>query len=354
MARLPLHTLPAFRAAARLQNLRAAAEELHLTPSAVSQQIALLEAQVGLALFDRRGRALVLNAAGQALQRAVEPALDTLAKGLLAAQAAARGQAQVLRLTVLPSFAQRWLLPRMGRWRERHPDIVLDVHASMQVVDLAREGFHAALRGGAGPWKGLTAQKLDDSPLIAVAAPARAARIRHGDHAAIAAEPLLGTGAWWDAFLALCGCKLSGKTVADFNDAGLMLQAAESDLGIALARELLAADALRAGRLVRLSPLALHTPPEESAASYWFVFPPELADWPPLVALGAWLADEMQLSRAALTPASSASAAASAVAGSAGSARLLHAAAAPAKTSPAGPTKSRSRAPSAARAPRRR
>jgi LysR family transcriptional regulator, glycine cleavage system transcriptional activator len=298
MARLPLNTLPAFRVAAKLQNLRAAAEQLHLTHSAVSQQIALLEAQLGLPVFDRRGRGLVLNAAGQALLRAVEPALDGLAQGVMAAQAAAGGQAQQLRITVVPSFAQRWLLPRMPRWHARHPDILLDVHASLQVVDLAREGFHAALRAGKGPWKGLAAERLIESPLIAVAAPARAARLRHGDHAAIAAEPLLGSNELWEEFLALCGCPLHGKTVADFNDSGLMLQAVESDLGIALARELLAADALQAGRLVRVSPLSL--PHAEGAASYWLLHPTELTDWPPLVALRQWLADEMALSRQAL------------------------------------------------------
>lgn len=302
MARLPLNTLPAFRVAARLQNLRAAADTLHLTHSAVSQQIKLLEDQLGLQLFDRRGRSLALNAAGAALLAAVEPALDRLAHGVLAAQAAASGAAQQVRLTVLPSFAQRWLLPRIGRWRERHPDITLDVHASQQLVDLARDGFHVALRSGAGPWRGLQAQALGDSPLIAVAAPARAARLPMGDHRAIAAEPLLGGTGQWERFLALCGCTLTAKSVADFNDAGLMLQAAEQDLGIALARELLAADALQAGRLVRVSPLAMQ---DSAPGGYWFVHPPELADWPPLVALRQWLFDEMALSQQALAPRSS-------------------------------------------------
>lgn len=294
MARLPLNTLPTFRAVARLQNLRAAAEQLHLTHSAVSQQIKLLEDQLGLQLFDRRGRGLVLNAAGQAMLPAVEAALDRLSQGLLAAQAADKGQAHVLRLTVLPSFAQRWLLPRMVQWRERHPDITLDVHASQQVVDLHRDGFHAALRVGVGPWRGLHADRLTDSALIAVAAPARASRLPMGDHRAIAAEPLLGPSGEWERFLALCGCDLRGKTVADFNDAGLMLQAAEQDLGIALARELLAADSLRAGRLVRVSPMALE---DSQAATYWFAYPTELADWPPLMALRQWLLDEMAGSR---------------------------------------------------------
>src|SRR5690606_21939093 len=114
MSRLPLQTLPAFRAVARLQNLRAAAETLHLTHSAVSQQIKLLEEQLGFPLFDRRGRRVVLNAAGAALQRAVEPALDRLDEGVRAAAATSAGAAVQLRITLLPSFAQRWLLPRMG------------------------------------------------------------------------------------------------------------------------------------------------------------------------------------------------------------------------------------------------
>lgn len=290
MSRLPLNTLPTFRAVARLQNLRAAADQLHLTHSAVSQQIKQLESQAELQLFERRGRGVLLNAAGQALLPAVEAALERLAQGLLAAQAAARGAAHVLRLSVLPSFAQRWLLPRMGQWRERHPDITLEVHASHQVVDLHREGFHAGLRVGVGPWRGLHAERLTDSPLIAVAAPARAARLPMGDHRAIAAEALLGSAGDWERFLAQCGCGLRGKTVADFNDAGLMLQAAEHDLGIALARELLAADALRSGRLVRVSPLSLA---DTQSATYWFAYPQELADWPPLQALRAWLFDEM-------------------------------------------------------------
>jgi LysR family transcriptional regulator, glycine cleavage system transcriptional activator len=331
LSRLPLHTLPTFRLAARRQNLRATAAELHLTHSAVSQQIALLEQQLGLPLFERRGRGIVLNAAGQAFLAALEPALDGIAQAALAARAAAALGQQQLRLSVLPSFAQRWLLPRMGRWRERHPGLPLEVHASHRVVDLAQDGFHAALRVGAGPWKGVVAERLAESPLIAVAAPGRGARLAaladpQALAAALAAEPLLGATRWWQRFLALGGEVMAGQSVAEFNDAGLMLQACEADLGIALARELLAADALQAGRLVRVAPWSLQTVEENTASTYWFVHRPELADWPPLVALRQWLHDEMALSRAALDGSISG---------------------APARTGPSGPTESRSRAPSA-------
>lgn len=297
MAHLPLNTLPAFRAVARLQNLRAAADELHLTPSALSQQIKLLESQLGVQLFERRGRRLALNTAGVALQQAVEPALDGLAAGVRAAQAAASGAAPELRLTVVPSFAQRWLTPRIGRWREQHPDIHLDVHASQQVVDLQREGFHAALRIGVGPWRGLVAERLIDSALVAVAAPGRAARLAGAGAAAIAGEPLLGDVDSWDRWLALGGARLSAKPVAQFNDAGLLLQATEQDLGVALVHELPAADALRSGRLVLLSPLRLE---DRDSATLWLLYPPALGTWAPLVALRGWLLGEMALSRQAL------------------------------------------------------
>lgn len=292
--RLPLHTLPAFRAVARLGHLRAAAEELHLTHSAVSQQIKLLEQQVGFALFDRRGRRIVLNPAGAALLRAVDPALDQLADGLRAAAAAAGSEAQRVRLTLLNSFAQRWLLPRMGRWRERHPDIGVELHTSQNVVDLQREGFHAALRQGAGQWRDLEAVCLTDSPMIVLGSPEVAHRLRDAAPAALADEPLLGSAAMWQRWFAMAGVRSRVNPVASFNDAGLMLQAAEQSLGLTLAREILAADALRDGRLVRLSPLALA---QEQGFAYWLAFPPALRDWPPLQAFRRWLFDELARSQ---------------------------------------------------------
>lgn len=291
MARLPLHALPTFRTVARRSNLRAAAEELHLTHSAVSQQIRLLEEQIGIALFDRVGRRVVLNGAGAALLRAVEPALAQIDEGVRAAQAASVGAGdENLRVSVLPSFAQRWLLPRMAAWREHHPQIALELHASQQLVDLGRDGFHAALRSGAGPWRGLAAERLLDSAWIVVGPPAAAQRLRGAPPAALAEEPLLGDGPMWQRWFELAGHKVRIKPVAEFNDAGLMLQAAEQGLGLALAREVLAADALAGGRLVRLSPIAFEDP---DAHPYWLVYPPALTDWAPLVAFRGWLREQL-------------------------------------------------------------
>jgi len=321
MARLPLTTLPTFRAVARAASVRAAADQLHLTHSAVSQQIKLLEEQLGFELFDRRGRRVALNAAGAALLRAVEPALAQIDDGVRAAQAAAEGAAHLVRVTLLPSFAQRWLLPRMTQWRARHPDIVLQLEASQGLVDLQRDGLHCALRQGAGRWPGLVAEQLAESPLITLGPPQAALRLRGRGPEAMADEPLLGAAKYWDRWFAQAGLKIATRPVASFNDAGLMLQATEQGLGITLARELLAADALAEGRLVRLADAVLK---DADIDAYWIAYPPALADWPPLATFRRWLHEQMAQSQRQLEQVKAGSAAAS-------------------------PKGSRSRAPSAAR-----
>ncbi|MFO1307389.1 MAG: LysR substrate-binding domain-containing protein [Burkholderiales bacterium] len=304
--RLPLSNVTAFRAVAEKQNLRAAAESLHLTHSAVSQQIRGLEEQLGFALFDRRGRRVVLNSAGQALLRSVQSALATLDDGVQAAAAAAGGEVQRLRVTVLPSFANRWLLPRIGRWRERHPALALEIETSMHVVDLNREGFHAAVRQGIGPWAGLASERLFEQPsFILVGSASAARRLEGAQPEAFAREPLIGDNDLWELWFAAAGVRAKVRTVATFNDAGLMLQAVEQNLGLALAREIHAADALVDGRLVRLSPI---TVAHADAQPYHLVYPPALRDWPPLDAFRRWLRDELDLSLEALKRATGAQA----------------------------------------------
>ncbi|OWT68252.1 MULTISPECIES: LysR substrate-binding domain-containing protein [unclassified Achromobacter] len=299
MPRLPLNTLPTFRVIAELQNLRAAAETLHLTHSAVSQQLRVLETQLGHPVFDRHGRRLSLNAAGAALLPYVKEALAQLDEGMQAAAAAASSTGQRLRLSVLPSFAQRWLLPRMGHWREQHPDIALEIESSQQLVDVRREGFHAALRQGRGPWPGLHSEKLFDHPMpmILVGSPAASRRLAGATPGDYAREPLLGEAGLWEQWFSAAGAPRKVSTVAVFNDAGLLLSAVEQNLGLAIVRELLAADALGDGRLVRLSPVEILY---DSANAYQLVYPAALQNWAPLITLRDWIRDELEASRRAL------------------------------------------------------
>jgi LysR family glycine cleavage system transcriptional activator len=133
-----------------------------------------------------------------------------------------------------------------------------------------------------------------------VGSPSAARRLLGAQPEALAREPLLGEKELWERFFAAAGLKIQFTPVAEFNDAGLMFQAAEQNLGLAIGRELFAADALRDGRLVRLSPLTIT---HEEAHPFHLVYPPGLREWPPLVALRKWLREELELSREAIVPA---------------------------------------------------
>jgi LysR family transcriptional regulator, glycine cleavage system transcriptional activator len=289
--RFPLHYLAAFRAAAQTENLRAAAESLHLTHSAVSQQIRGLEAALGFEVFTRQGRRLVLNPAGQALQRAVTKVFAELQAGLAAAAQAHGSAAQTLRVTALPSFAQRWLLPRLPRWQALQPCITLDLHASQQVVDLERDGFHIGLRIGRGPWPGLVSEPLFHSPHIVVAAPALAQRLVGAPLEALAQQPLLGDADLWRDWFAQAGFKANVPApVATFNDAALLGQAAEQGMGVALTRELFAADAVLDGRLVRVSAQDID---DDASRDYQVVYPEALRGDAAVRAFCDWLHAEV-------------------------------------------------------------
>ncbi|MFL6697895.1 MAG: LysR substrate-binding domain-containing protein [Vitreoscilla sp.] len=294
MSKIPLNFLPTFVAVAQLENLRAAAEVLHLTHSAVSQQIGEIESRLGFALFDRRARRIHLNAAGQALLRQAAPALALVEDGVQAAAAAA-GATQGLRITMVPSFAQRWFLPRLGLWRTRHPEITIEIESSLTVIDLQRDGFHAGIRTGAGPWPGVLHERLYDTPtpMVAVADPQTAQRLNRGTPGDLAREPLLGEADTWESWFAAAGVRTRPTPVASFSDVGLMLQAAEQGLGLAVVRELLAADALRDGRLARLFDVSLIL---DRVQPYSLVYPPALKNWPPLIALRDWVRHEFECS----------------------------------------------------------
>ena len=295
--RLPLQYLAAFRAAALHQNLRAASEELNLTHSAVSQQIRALETQLGFPVFDRQGRRVVLNAAGAALLRGVERAYQELDQGLRAATAAHGIEQRSLRVTVLPSFAQRWLLPRLGRWHARHPEVTIEIEATPRLVDLEREGFDIALRQGLGPWPGLESEPLFDLSMLPVASPALAHQLIGQPLEALAQAPLLGDAGPWEDWFAHAGLRRQVVPVAIFNDFGILLQAAEQGMGVGLTRELLAADALLDGRLVRVAPRqAMLREPQR----YHIVYAPASRDEPAVRAFIAWLHEETAQSRAAL------------------------------------------------------
>ena len=226
---LPLDVLPTFAAVADAGSMRAAGEALHLTHSAISQQIRLLEERLGFAGFARQGRGLALTPAGQRLLDASRGALAMLAEARQEAARLALDAQPVLRVAVLPSFAQRWLMPRMGRWRAAHPDLRLELTASMQMADLRQEGLHAAIRLGTGQWRGLRAEPLIQSPKVVLGSPAAARRVAGAGWPAIAREPLLCSATMWRDWFSRAGASPlpAINPVASFNDAALLLPLAE-------------------------------------------------------------------------------------------------------------------------------
>jgi len=308
---LPLDVLPTFAAVAEAGSMRAAGETLHLTHSAISQQIRLLEDRLGFAVFLRQNRRLVLTPAGQRLLDGARNALALLADARQDAARLAAGAEPVLRMAVLPSFAQRWLMPRMGRWRAAHPGLRLELIASMETVDLRQEGLHVAIRHGSGHWRGLRAEPLIQSPRVVLGSPAAAARLAGQGLDAIAREPLLGSAELWRQWFAQAGLSPLPpiQPVAAINDAALSLQVVEADVGLALIRDLLAADALLDGRLVRLSPHVLHESAGDAGFDptvFWLAWREELTDWPPVQALRDWLQSELAASRRQLALAAAA------------------------------------------------
>ncbi len=251
--RIPLHILPTFVIVARLENLRAAAQQINLTHGAVSQQIQQLEQAIGCRLFERHGRGIRLNAAGRELLATAEPALLTLQQGVSRVRRIAA--CQMLRISVLPSFAHYWLLPRLAEFHQTCLGIMLDIDASLAIQDLNSKGFDAAIRIGDGQWPGVQAERIASGEVLPVATPAMARQWQEAFHAGEAQVPLLEHDATpWHHWFQAHGQTGGGRQLALFNDAGLLLRAAEQGFGIALVKAVLANDAITEGRLAPLAP----------------------------------------------------------------------------------------------------
>ena len=249
----PLSQLRAFEAAARHRSFRRAAQELSVTPAAVSHQVRELEARLGLALFVRRTRQVVPTAEALRLYPVLRDGFDAFAEALRALVPDAAGHA--VTLTTTPAFASQCLLPRLPDLQRRHPGLVLHLHASDANVDLAAGEADLAVRYGDGPWPDHDAMRLADdallpvaSPALALQAPADLARhrlihfewLRHGDR-----RP---TWRDWLREAALAHADADGGL--RFSEIAHAIQAATAGQGVALLNRVLVADALARGVLV--------------------------------------------------------------------------------------------------------
>ena len=268
-----------------------AAEELHVTPAAVSQQIKLLEDILGQPLF-RRGKKLALSDAALAALPLLSDAFDRLERAASELKGSAADGPLVV--STPPTFAARWLVPRLEEFGNLHPEIELRLLATRRLVDFSMEDVDAAIRFGAGDYPGLNAERLMPESIIPVAAPGVAEGIEHAQD--IANRPLL-DDEWhtdnrlfpdWETWFAFHEVvPQSPLRIRRFGESNLTIQAAISGLGIALVWHSLVKEDLKAGRLVRVAGKAMSTP-----MAYHLVMPPEKMGLRKVAAFRQWLLDE--------------------------------------------------------------
>jgi len=286
----PLHALRAFEAAARLESFSRAADELHVTHGAVSHQVRALEEFLGAPLFARNGRRVVLTGDGRVFADRVRAALRDIGQAADALRRPAR--ANRLTVSLLPSFAARWLMPRIGRFMAAHPEIAMNVHTSIAFVDFGRDEVDMAIRYGNGDWPKLEVEKFLDDEYFPVASP----RFNRGRLPARPADlaqlPLITSdGEPWTPWFKAAGLKLEEPQGPIFDDANLMVQAAIDGRGIALVRRSIAEGDLAAGTLVRLFDVAITAP-----GSYYLVRPRGPAPHK-VLAFRAWMLEEKKRKR---------------------------------------------------------
>ncbi len=282
--RLPLGALRVFEAVATHNSFSAAADALHVTTAAVSQQIKSLESYIQVPLFRRSGRTVEITEEGLELLPAVRAGLDKLESAIHHIKQ--YGRAGPLQISLLSSFMQIWLLPRIRSFRKKFPDIELRFHTSRELVDFSRAAVHVAIRYGRGNYPNLHCEKILDDWIVPVGTPQLIRQYGMIDRGTdLSKHPLLESEdmSWsvWQRLDREIAWRSRAPTIDD--TAGLLI-AAEEGLGFALARWTMVTRALHKGTLQRASREAL---PYSDA--YYFVCPKPYLELPKVAQFREWL-----------------------------------------------------------------
>jgi LysR family glycine cleavage system transcriptional activator len=293
---LHLNALRAFEAAARLSSFTRAAEELHVSHSTISHHIKGLEKALGANLFIRQNRRVVLTSAGEALFPVLRSSFDQISVSLETIRQTSTRRA--LKVTVTPSFANKWLVPHLRRFREAHPGIEVRIQSSLQLADFCRDGLDLGVRTGWGEWPGLRSELLMPIHMTPLCSPRLLAgseplsspdqlngfTLIHAD-----VSPGIGIESEWHEWLAAVGAtEVDCSHGLSFHDPGLALQAAIDGLGIAMGYVELAAIDIAEGRLVRPFAAEVRHP-----WSYYTVIPEDNVGDLPTGIFSDWLRAEV-------------------------------------------------------------
>lgn len=261
---LPLNALRAFEASARHRSFTKAAQELHVTQAAISHHVKALEERLGVKLFHRSARGLMLSDEGVALLPALSESFERIARLLDRFQAGRLRE--IVSVGAVGTFAVGWLMPRLAAFRETHPFIEIRLLTNNNKVDLAAEGLDCTILFGDGGWHGAEAERLFETPLSPLCTPQIAASLRQPSD--LARQVLLRSYRMqdWPAWFAAAGLTDTVEARGPVFDASLtMVQAALQGEGVALAPPLMFARDLAEGRLVQ--PFAISV----STGAYWLV-----------------------------------------------------------------------------------
>jgi LysR family transcriptional regulator, glycine cleavage system transcriptional activator len=291
----PLNALRAFEAAARHLSFTKAADELHVTQAAISHQVRALEEYLGIQLFRRQNRAVLLTDAAQLSLPRLREAFDQLAEAV--ESMGASNPENLLTVSVTPSFAAKWLVPRLDGFRKARPDLEVRLDASTQLVDFGRDNVDVAIRYGAGRYAGLMSELLMDVEVSPVCSP----QLLKGEHPLATPSDLRwhrllhtdwssqrGEEPDWRMWLLAAGVRdIDWAKGPQFNDWMLAMQAALEGQGVVLGRSALVANDLAAGRLVR--PFNVSVP---GKFAYYLVYPESAVKRAKVAAFRDWLTAE--------------------------------------------------------------
>jgi LysR family glycine cleavage system transcriptional activator len=287
-----MSALRAFEAAARHMSFSKAADELHVTPAAISHQIHALEQDLGVRLFQRLNRSIELTPSAQVLLPGLTEAFAGIQSSV--ARLRAHNDTGTLTVTASPSFAAKWLVLRLHQFQEKCPEVEVRISATDALVDLAKGDYDIAIRYGAGRYPGLdvellaknevfpacSPQLLANGPPLRTPADLPAQALIHDQ--AIERDTLAPT---WSMWLKAAGVEdVPTATGLSFNNMHLALDAAIAGHGVVLAQSTIAAGDLAAGRLIRLFTLALPDP-----FAYYIVTAPGALERPKVRAFRNWL-----------------------------------------------------------------
>ncbi len=284
----PLSALRPFEAAARLESFSRAADELHITHGAVSHQVRALEEHLNTPLFARHGKRVTLTASGRLFAEKVRAALDDLAA---AAQSVQTRRDDRLTVSVLPSFASRWLMPRLIRFMDANPAIEVNVHTSTALANFVDDEIDVAIRFGQGPYPPHVCEMFLEDEYFPVASPKwNRGKLPKAPKDLLTVRIIREDGDHWTPWFKAAGVALDGKPLEGplFNDSTYALQSAARGEGIALARRSIVTEDLERGALKRLFDVAI-----PSRERYWFVSPRETAETPKVRAFRDWVKREL-------------------------------------------------------------